>query len=155
MTVGIGHVGRSLGSIRQALTRVNSVTHETVWYTHVMEYNNAVKYAEWTKDLLNDLTTSESRALYLQSCLAVDIKTFCLGMKHVADSTGGVAKLQRETGIHRRRLYRIVAGEGIPTLRELIGMLGKMGLDIAITAGPAASVVRNSEQALGSNTATL
>jgi probable addiction module antidote protein len=73
------------------------------------------------------------RAAYLEALLEDgDSKVITLGIRALAETTGGVAALAEQTGLSRETLYRTLSAHGNPRLDTLIALLQAMGLRLAV-----------------------
>ena len=73
------------------------------------------------------------RAAYLEALLEDgDTKVITLGIRALAETTGGMAALAEQTGLSRETLYRTLSAQGNPRLDTLIALLQAMGLRLAV-----------------------
>jgi probable addiction module antidote protein len=84
----------------------------------------------WAADYLH---SPEAAAEYLNAAIedgqpAVILKA----LRNVADSTGGISHLSRETGLTRESLYKALSEGGSPRLSSLNAILQAMGLQLNI-----------------------
>ena len=83
------------------------------------------------------LHSPEEAAEYLNAAIedgqpAVMLKA----LRNVADSTGGMSHLSRETGLTRESLYKALSKDGNPRLSSLDVILRAMGLQLNIQPRP-------------------
>ncbi len=86
-------------------------------------------------DLLQRLENSEYAASYLKTALdetLIDGNTeaFLLALKNVVDARSKVSAVAREADINRQHLYKLLSGEGNPTLETMISILQAVGLSM-------------------------
>ena len=99
-------------------------------------------YDETLKETLND---PEEAAAYLNAALEEgDPAVFLLALKDVANIHGGVARVAQAAKLNRENLYRMLSGNGNPTVNSLNALLHTLGLRLAITTDKSrpASTVR-------------
>jgi len=83
------------------------------------------------KETLND---PEEAAAYLNAALDEgDPAVFLLALKDVANIHGGVARVAPAAKLNRENLYRMLSGNGNPTVNSLNALLHTLGLRLAIT----------------------
>lgn len=81
------------------------------------------------------LKSDAERAAYLEALLLDgDSRVITIGLRDLAESVGGVAKLAERTGLSRETLYRTLSPRGNPRLDTLAAMLQAMGLRLSVTA---------------------
>ena len=89
----------------------------------------------YKKDLLKRLSSSEYAAKYLKAALDETLKdgdmdAFLLALRHVVEASGSIGRTASKTKITRQHLYKILSGEGNPTLDTLTSVLSSVGLSI-------------------------
>jgi len=88
-------------------------------------------YDETLKETLSD---PEEAAAYLNAALEEgDPAVFLLALKDVANIHGGVARVAQAANLNRENLYRMLSGNGNPTVNSLNALLHTLGLRLAIT----------------------
>ena len=60
---------------------------------------------------------------------------FLVALHDVAQAQGGIAKVARQTRIHRVTLHRIMSKKGNPRLHNLANILHSFGLKFAVVPG--------------------
>lgn len=83
--------------------------------------------------LLESLKDPEEAAAYLTACYEDSEEVFLQGLRKIAQSHGGVAKLAKKTQLNRESLYRMLSENGNPQLSSLSTVLEKVGLKLAFT----------------------
>jgi len=79
------------------------------------------------------LHSPEEAAEYLNAAIEDGHPAVLLkALRNVADSTGGMAHLSRETGLTRESLYKALSEDGNPRLSSLDAILRAMGLQLNI-----------------------
>jgi len=79
------------------------------------------------------LQTPEEAAEYLNAAIEDGHPAVLLkALRNVADSTGGMSHLSRETGLTRESLYKALSEDGNPRLSSLDAILQAMGLQLNI-----------------------
>lgn len=94
-------------------------------------------------DLLLKLKDSEFAATYLKAALdetMIDGNTeaFLLALKNVVEARSKVSNVAQKAEINRQHLYKLLSGEGNPTLETMISILGAVGLAIDFKSVPEA-----------------
>lgn len=90
---------------------------------------------DYRTDLLKRLENSEYAATYLKAALDETLsdgntEAFLLALKNVVEAKGSTQTIANESNISRQHLYRILSGEGNPTLDTLTSVLQAVGLTI-------------------------
>lgn len=90
---------------------------------------------DYREDLLQRLADSQYAATYLKAALDETKKdgntqAFLLALKNVVEATGSTQKIASDSNISRQHLYRILSGDGNPTLETLTSVLQAVGLTI-------------------------
>ncbi len=79
------------------------------------------------------LQSSEEAAKYLNVAIEDGNPAVLLkALRNVANSTGGMSQLSRETGLTRESLYKALSEDGNPRLSSLDAILRAMGLQLNI-----------------------
>ncbi len=79
------------------------------------------------------LQTPEDAAEYLNAAIEDGHPAVLLkALRNVADSTGGMTRLSRETGLTRESLYKALSEDGNPRLSSLHAILCALGLKLNI-----------------------
>lgn len=86
-------------------------------------------YRSWQLDKLSD---PERAASYLNAALQESPKVFKSALAKVAQANQ-MSKVAKEAGVQRESLYRSLSDQGNPTLETLRGVLGAVGLHLAVT----------------------
>lgn len=73
------------------------------------------------------LTKPDYAAKYLNAALHEDEATFLLAVRDIVEAMGGVAALAKTTGLNRVSLYRLLSGQGNPTLSSLNAIMRALG----------------------------
>lgn len=86
-------------------------------------------------DLLLRLKDSDYAATYLKAALdemLVDgeTETFLLALKNVVEARGKVKDVAQDADITRQHLYRLISGDGNPTLGTIVAVLKAVDLSI-------------------------
>ena len=86
-------------------------------------------------DLLQRLSNSEYAAQYLKAALDETIEdgnnsAFLLALKNVVEATGAGQDVASEADISSQHLYRLLSGNGNPTIEALTSVLSAVGLTI-------------------------
>ena len=89
----------------------------------------------YQNDLLKRLSSPQYASKYLKAALDEtledgDMDAFLLALKNVIEASGSIGKTARKTKITRQHLYKILSGEGNPTLDTLTSFLNSVGLSI-------------------------
>lgn len=85
---------------------------------------------ETIKELLSN---PEEAAEYLNEALQDgDPAIFLLALKDVANVHGGIARVAKVANLNRESLYRMLSGNGNPTIASLNALLHTLGLRLAI-----------------------
>lgn len=90
---------------------------------------------DYRTDLLQRLGNSQYAATYLKAALDETLsdgntEAFLLALKNVVEAKGSTQTVASESNISRQHLYRILSGEGNPTLDTLTSVLQAVGLTI-------------------------
>jgi len=85
--------------------------------------------------LLQRLKDSQYAAIYLKAALDETLadgntEAFLLALKNLVEATGSTKKVANDSNISRQHLYRILSGNGNPTLETLTSVLQAVGLTI-------------------------
>ena len=85
------------------------------------------------------LNTEVERAAYLESLLEDrDARVLTIGLRELAESSGGMAALAKRTGLSRETLYRTLSMSGNPRLDTVTLLLAAFGLRMTIKPAKAA-----------------
>ena len=92
-------------------------------------------------DLLLKLKDPEFAATYLKAALDETLQdgnteAFLLALKNVVDARSKVSTVAQQADINRQHLYKLLSGEGNPTLDTLISILGAVGLSLDFVPAP-------------------
>ncbi|MCK5481665.1 MAG: putative addiction module antidote protein [Gammaproteobacteria bacterium] len=83
------------------------------------------------------LHSPEEAAEYLNAAIEDGQPVVMLkALRNVADSSGGMSHLSRETGLTRESLYKALSENGNPRLSSLDAILRAMGLQLNIQPRP-------------------
>lgn len=90
---------------------------------------------DYKTNLLQRLRDSQYAATYLKAALDETLsdgntEAFLLALKNVVEATGSTQTVADESNISRQHLYRILSGDGNPTLDTLTSVLQAVGLTI-------------------------
>ena len=90
---------------------------------------------DYRTDLLQRLSNSQYAATYLKAALDETLadgntEAFLLALKNVVEAKGSTQAVANESNISRQHLYRMLSGEGNPTLDTLTSVLQAVGLTI-------------------------
>ena len=90
---------------------------------------------DYKADLLKRLSSRPYASKYLKAALDETLKdgdmdAFLLALKYVIEASGSIGTTARKTKISRQHLYRILSGEGNPTLGTLTSVLSSVGLSL-------------------------
>ena len=88
---------------------------------------STIDYKEVLFEKLRDL---DYAAGYLTACYEEGTQVFLLGIRDVAEATGGLRTLASETSLNRENLYDMLSKEGNPRLSSLSAVLDKLGLEV-------------------------
>jgi len=61
-------------------------------------------------------------------------RVLLIAMRHIAEASGGIAKVAKAAGIQRERLYRALSARGNPRLSTLIAVAKAVGLKLTVEA---------------------
>jgi probable addiction module antidote protein len=86
-------------------------------------------YRSWQ---LEKLTDPERAASYLNAALQDSPELFQSALAKVAQANQ-MSRVAKEAGVQRESLYRSLSEQGNPTLETLWGVLGAVGLRLAVT----------------------
>lgn len=91
-------------------------------------------YNDW---LMKHLQDKEAACAHLQVALEEyqedhDKEAFMLALKNVANAQGGISKLAKETNLNREHLYRVLSGNGNPTIETLVTILKAFGVQFKL-----------------------
>ena len=82
-------------------------------------------------DQLRRLSSPRYASKYLKAALDDgDTEGFLLALRNVVDASQNRSSVARKSRISRQHLYRLLDGEGNPTLNTLKAVLSSVGLDI-------------------------
>jgi len=82
---------------------------------------------------VDHLKTDAERAAYLEALLEDgDSHVLTLGLRELAESTGGMSMLSKRTGLSREALYRTLSARGNPRLSTLSMLLRAFGLKLSV-----------------------
>ena len=92
---------------------------------------------DYRDDQLEKLSDPEYSTQYLKIALDETIKdgnmeAFLLALKNVVDATGAVKAIAADADISRQHLYRLLSGNGNPTLETTVSILNTVGFTIDI-----------------------
>jgi probable addiction module antidote protein len=90
---------------------------------------------DYKEGLLERLSSPAYASKYLKAALDEtledgDMDAFLLALKNVVEASGSIGKTARKTKITRQHLYKILSGEGNPTLDTLASVLSSVGLSL-------------------------
>ena len=90
---------------------------------------------DYKTDLLQRLGNSQYAATYLKAALDETLsdgntEAFLLALKNVVEANGSMGAIASESNVSRQHLYRILSGNGNPTLDTLTSVLQAVGLTI-------------------------
>jgi probable addiction module antidote protein len=90
---------------------------------------------EYKTDLLARLSNPNYAATYLKAAFDETLsdgntEAFLLALKNVVEAKGSTQAIANKSQISRQHLYRILSGDGNPTLDTLISILQAVGLTI-------------------------
>ena len=81
------------------------------------------------------LKTDADRAGYLEALLEDgDSRVLVIGLRDLAESIGGMAKLAQRSGLSRETLYRTLSSKGNPRLDTLTALLAAFNLRLTAKA---------------------
>ena len=96
-----------------------------------VDYDEIIK-----KDLLND----DFAAGYLDDSIEMGgLDLFLIALSRVIKARGGFSEVAAKCNITREHLYKMVSGEGNPTLYNLAEVLEAVGLKLTIVPAVSAS----------------
>jgi probable addiction module antidote protein len=86
-------------------------------------------------DLLARLANPEYAALYLKASLDEtlsdgDFEAFLLALKNVVEAQDSIAQVAQQAQVSRQHLYKLLSGQGNPTLETLLAVLQAVGLSL-------------------------
>ncbi|NJN23632.1 MAG: helix-turn-helix domain-containing protein [Acaryochloridaceae cyanobacterium RL_2_7] len=89
-------------------------------------------------DVLLKLQDAEFAATYLKVALDETLQdgnteAFLLALKNVVDARSKVSAVAKQADVNRQHLYKLLSGEGNPTLDTMISILGAVGLSMNFT----------------------
>ena len=90
---------------------------------------------DYRQDLLQRLGDSQYAATYLKAALDESLsdgntEAFLLALKNVVEATDATQAVANKSKISRQHLYRLLSGEGNPTLETLTSVLQAVGLTL-------------------------
>ncbi|MEL6578147.1 MAG: helix-turn-helix domain-containing protein [Cyanobacteria bacterium J06621_12] len=90
---------------------------------------------DYKTDLLQRLRDSQYAATYLKAALDETLsdgntEAFLLALKNVIEAKGSTGAIANESNVSRQHLYRMLSGNGNPTLDTLTSILQAVGLTI-------------------------
>ena len=90
---------------------------------------------DYRTDLLQRLGNSQYAATYLKAALDETLsdgntEAFLLALKNVVEANGSMGAIASESNVSRQHLYRMLSGNGNPTLDTLTSVLQAVGLTI-------------------------
>ena len=90
---------------------------------------------DYRTDLLQRLGNSQYAATYLKAALDETLsdgntEAFLLALKNVVEANGSTGAIASESNVSRQHLYRMLSGNGNPTLDTLTSVLQAVGLTI-------------------------
>lgn len=88
----------------------------------------------YKEHLLKSLKDPKEAAAYLDACLDdEDPHVFLLALKDVAEASGGMSELAKNSSLNRQSLYRSLSKTGNPKLINVCAILASLGLEFHIT----------------------
>lgn len=96
----------------------------------------AEKFTKW--DPVDQLTTEEDMAMYLEACLDDDPGDGSLIRAALNDISRarGMSQLARDTGISREGLYRALGPDGNPEFATVMKVIKSLGLRLHAEVAP-------------------
>lgn len=96
---------------------------------------------DYRTDLLQRLGNSQYAATYLKAALDETLsdgntEAFLLALKNVVEAKGSTGAVANESNVSRQHLYRMLSGNGNPTLDTLTSVLQAVGLTIDFKPAP-------------------
>ena len=96
---------------------------------------------DYKTDLLQRLGNSQYAATYLKAALDETLsdgntEAFLLALKNVVEANGSTGAIASESNVSRQHLYRMLNGNGNPTLDTLTSVLQAVGLTIDFKPAP-------------------
>ena len=78
----------------------------------------------------------EFAAEYLKAAMedSNDPKVLLLALRHIAEASGGIAKIAKAAGIERESLHRALSARGNPRFSTLAAVAKAVGLKITVEA---------------------
>ena len=73
-------------------------------------------------------------AKYLNAALQEGEAVFLLAVRDTVEAMGGMVALAKTTGLNRVSLYRLLSGQGNPTLTSLNAIMQALGLSLECRA---------------------
>jgi len=94
----------------------------------------SVSHDEWMIARLR--SDPKFAAEYLRALIeeADEPRVLLIGLRHVAEARGGVAKVAKAAGVERESLYRALSRKGNPRLSTLVAVAKAMGLKLTLEA---------------------
>ncbi len=89
----------------------------------------------YSEFLFEQLQDPEIAAEYLSA--AIEEKStdeFLLALRNVAEAHGGIGVLANITDLNRQSMYKMLSGDGNPTLSSLLCVLRAMGIGMKFTS---------------------
>ena len=95
----------------------------------------ALKLRKW--DVVEELTTEEDMALYLEAAMqeAGDDAAFIAKVLGDIARAKGMAQVARDAGLSRESLYKALSGERSPSFDTILKVIGALGLKLHAEAG--------------------
>lgn len=88
---------------------------------------------DYHKDLIRDLKNPKEAAAYLNAALeAGDKQAFLLALRNVAEASGGMTRLARQTRMHRISIYKMTSKRGNPSIDSIMNLLDALGLKLSV-----------------------
>ena len=96
---------------------------------------------DYKTDLLQRLGNSQYAATYLKAALDETLsdgntEAFLLALRNVVEANGSTGAIASESNVSRQHLYRMLNGNGNPTLDTLTSVLQAVGLTIDFKPAP-------------------
>ncbi len=61
-----------------------------------------------------------------------EVSTLLVGLRHVAQASGGMTAVAKRAGITRESLYRALSPKGNPTIKSIYPILKALGMRLAL-----------------------
>ena len=99
---------------------------------NAMNHKACISHDEATvNEFRND---AEFAAQYLKAAIedTAEPKVLLIALRHIAEASGGLAKVAQAAGLERESLYRALSASGNPRLSTLVAVIKAVGLKLTV-----------------------